>query len=278
MKIACPNCNATGSIPEHDIPPEGRFLSCPRCKHGFTVTKPKNADESFQVDTCPACNFSTFGEDHFGTCPKCGVVVKTYIERQREEQHRLREQELLGKRHTRDDAAVAPVETASPVADFVDNLHPVNLVGWGCGLAAVIVLGLGVWGLLEYDTGAIKAQILEQRDEQVSSWYVFVNFGMLPWIKTLYGISALVTVVYFLRHRAIALKILSILLKLVLVFIPLYLLISFVNWILQPISHTIVGYFIETINILFMSVLFGAPLYFLDRFLKDKRIVSVVRL
>src|SRR5450631_4007683 len=124
MKIACPNCNASGSIPEHEIPADGRFLSCPRCNHGFTVTKPKSAAESFQVDTCPACNFSTFGEDHFGTCPKCGVFVKAYIVRQREELLKIREHELLTKKHSRGESPVTPVETVSPVAEFVDSLHP----------------------------------------------------------------------------------------------------------------------------------------------------------
>lgn len=277
MKISCPNCNASGNIPEHDIPDAGRFLSCPRCKHGFTVTRPRTEAESFQVDTCPACNFSTFGEDRFGTCPKCGVVVKTYIERQREEQQRIREQELLTKKHTREEPAAAPVEAVSPVAEFVEKLHPVNLIGWGCGLAALIVLAFGLFGMLEHNTAEIKSQILAQRDEQVSSLYVFIHYGLIQWIKIVFGLAALVTAYYFLQHKTVALKMLSILLKMVMVFIPLYLVLSFVFWVLQPIPHSIGGYFVEIINILLMTLLFGFPPYLLERFLQDKRIVSVIK-
>jgi hypothetical protein len=205
-------------------------------------------------------------------------VIKAYIERQRDEQQALREQELLNKKHTRDEPSEAPVETVSPVAEFLDNLHPVNLIGWGCGLAAVIVLGFGLMGLLDYNTEAIKSNIVAQRDEQVSSFYVFTHFGILPWIKTLYGVATLVTVYLFLQRKLIALKMLSVNLRLVLVFIPLYLVISFVSWIMQPIPHSIGGYFVEIINIIFMTVLFGTPIFLLDRLLKDKRIVSVVRI
>lgn len=278
MKIACPNCNAAGSIPEHDIPEEGRFLNCPRCKHGFTVTKPRNPADSFHVDTCPACNFSTFGEDRFATCPKCGVVVKTYTERQREEQQRMREHELLNKKHARDEREVDALETVSPVAEFVDKLHPVNLVGWGCGLAAVVILGLGVWGLLDYSASAIKAQILAERDEQVSTLYVFAHHGFLPLIKLLYGVATLITAYYFLQHKTMSLKLLTILLRVLLLFIPLNLVVSFLQWVLQPIPHSIGAYFVELINIVFMSALFCGPLFLLERFLKDKRIVSVVKL
>ena len=99
MKISCPSCNASGEIPFHAIPEEGRFLNCPRCNHGFTVTRPKNDPNLFLVDTCPACNYSSFGEERFENCPKCGVVIKTFMERQREEQRLLKEQELLEKKH-----------------------------------------------------------------------------------------------------------------------------------------------------------------------------------
>src|SRR6185369_5754296 len=134
MKISCPKCNASGNIPDHEIPEDGRFLSCPKCKHGFDVKKPKATSDEYLVDVCPACAFSTFGEERFGTCPKCGVVIKAYIDRQREDKARARDQELLTRKYVRDDTPPPVTEEASPVADFVDNLHPVNLIGWGCSL------------------------------------------------------------------------------------------------------------------------------------------------
>jgi len=278
MKIACPNCKATGNIPSHEIPLEGRFLTCPRCNHGFTVMKPPPAADDYQVDTCPACHYSSFGTDRFDTCPKCGVVVKAFVERQRAEKQLLREQELLGDRFAREAPPLPEPESVAPVARFVDQLNPVNLVGWGCGLAAIVILGMGIMGLIEYDAGSLKARILAERDEQVSTWYVFSRFGLLPWLETIYGAAVVGTVVFFLQHRAISVKLLSLLVRTGLAFIPLYLVGGFVGWVMQPIPHSVGGYFIEIINIIFMSALFGIPLFILDRFLLNKRIVSVVKL
>jgi predicted Zn finger-like uncharacterized protein len=278
MKIVCPNCNASGSIPEHVIPEDGHFLDCPRCKHGFTVMRPRATSESYLVDTCPACNYSTFGEERFETCPKCGVLIKTCLERQREEQRIVKEQVLLAKTYSHDDETAPPEETVSPVAEFIDSLHPVNLVGWGCGVAAIIIFCMGAWGVLDYDANALKEQISALQDEPVSTWYVFSRFGLIPWIKMLFGAATMVTVYFFLQRRVVALKLLTILVRMVMGFIPLYLLICFVSWVLQPISHSVSGYFVEIINIVFMVALFGIPLALLDRFLRDRRIVSIVKL
>ncbi len=278
MKIECPKCNATGNIPAHIIPEEGHFLACPRCKHGFTVMRPTAASESYLVDTCPACNYSTFGEDRFETCPKCGVLVKTCLERQHEEQRVQKEQMLLAKKYGHDEEPPPPEEEVSPVAEFLDKLHPVNLVGWGCGVAAFVVFCIGAWGVLNYDSSALKEQLSALQDEPVSTWYVFSRYGLMPWLETLYGAIVMVTAYFFLQCRVIALKSLTVLLRAVIVFIPLYLLTGFVRWVLQPISHSVSGYFIEIINTIFMLALFGIPLVLLDRFLQDKKIVSVVKL
>lgn len=279
MKISCPNCNASGNIPEHAIPQEGRFLNCPKCNHGFTVSKPKPTAETYEVDVCPACNFSTFGDDRFSTCPKCGVVVKAFVERQRQEKQKIKVQELLTPKNSRNEVPLeAPQETVPHVSELIDNMHPVNLIGWGCALAAVIILGIGIMNLIDYNAAALQKQISYQRDEQVSGWYVFSRYGLMPWLKTIYGLALLATTVFFLQHRAPALKILSVLLRTLFVFVPLYLVICFIVWILQPIPHTISGYIIEIINMVIMSALFCIPLFLTDNFLKDKRVVSVVKL
>lgn len=120
MKINCPNCNASGNIPEYGIPDEGRFLSCPSCKHGFTINKPRSTNNAYLVDTCP----------------KCGMIVKVYVERQREELASARGQVLLGDKFTSQNPVPPAEPVPSSVGDFVDNLHPVVLIGWRCGLAA----------------------------------------------------------------------------------------------------------------------------------------------
>jgi len=278
MKITCPKCNAVGSIPEHEIPEAGRFVSCPRCQQGFTVRKPHANKDSYLVDTCPACNFSTFGDETFGICPKCGVLIKSFVERQREEVLQQRNQELLTKKFNRDeDLPPAEVESA-PVADFIENLHPVNLVGWGVALAAVVIVAAGLWGVIGYDGQAIQAKLSEQRDEQVSGWYVFINYGFMHWVKSIYGLLTLSVAVMFLRHMHFSLKALTWLIWTAMAYVPVSMIVGFILWVLEPIPHTIAGYLIEIFNIIFISALVGIPLYMLERYLHERTITTVVRL
>ncbi|QEM68343.1 hypothetical protein FO488_09325 [Geobacter sp. FeAm09] len=278
MKIVCPHCNASGTIPDHEIPEQGRFLTCPRCNHAFSIKKPRAESNAYLVDTCPSCSYSTFGDELFSTCPKCGVVVKAFVERQREEAQRLRDQELLGKKFSRDAAPTPPEPETTVVADLVETLHPVNLIGWGTGLAAIIILGMGLWGVAGYHGGDIQAQLSAQRDEPVSAWYVFAHYGALPWIKTLYGLALLGAAFLFMKRSAQALRMLPHLLWGAIIFVPLYFVAGFVVWVMEPIPHSIGGYFGEVVNIALMTALWCIPLFLLVRFLSDRRITSVVKL
>lgn len=278
MKISCPKCNAVGNIPDHEIPEDGRFLSCPRCKHGFDVKKPKASSNDYLVDSCPSCAFSTFGEERFGTCPKCGVNIKAFIDRQREDKLRIREQELLTKKFTRDDEP-PPVEIeAKPVADFIENLHPVNLIGWGCIIVAAVIFLMGFLGMFDYYGNDVQAKLSAEREEPVSAWYVFFHYGMLPWIQVLFGGALLAASVFFLKRQAKALRALIWLLWGVIAYVPVSMAVRFVRWWIEPIPHTWGGYSIEIFNVLFMSSLVGIPLFLLIRFLEDRRITLVVRL
>jgi len=292
MKISCPKCGASGTLPDHEIPEEGRFLSCPKCKHGFDVKKPKATSNEYLVDVCPACAYSTFGDERFGTCPKCGVLIKAYIDRQREEMTRAREQELLNRKFSRD-ISPAPmagvpssstVQSAAPAAEsiaigeFIENLHPVNLIGWGCALVAVVIFVMGFFGMFDYYGNDIQAKLSEQRDEQVSAWYVFLHYGLVPWIMVLYGGALLAASIFFVKRQKQALQALAWLLWAAIVYVPLSMTVNYVRWWIEPIPHTWGGYFIGLFNILFMAALVGIPLYLLINFLDDKRIRSVVKL
>ena len=292
MKITCPQCGAKGNLPDHEIPEEGRFLSCPKCKHGFDVKKPRATANEYLVDVCPACAYSTFGDERFGTCPKCGVLIKTFVDRQREEMARAREQEILTRKFSRD-ISPAPMPAGSPlspapdskpatesiaIGEFIENLHPVNLIGWGCSLGAVVIIIMGLIGMFDYYGNDIQARLTEQREEQVSAWYVFLHYGMAPWIMVLYGGALLAVSMFFLKRRKEALQALAWLLWALIAYVPVSMAVSFVLWWIEPISHTWGGYLIGVFNILFMTALVGIPLYLLINYLDDKRIKSVVRL
>lgn len=279
MKISCPKCNATGSIPDHDIPESGRFISCPRCNEGFTVTKPRHGSDVYLVDTCPACGFSTFGDETFSVCPKCGIAIKTFVERQREEQLQKRNQELLAKKFNNADTSAPITEPAeTPVADFIDNLHPVNLIGWSVALVALIILCTGLWGLIEHDSSKIQAMLMEERDEPVTGFYIFLHFALIHWIKMTYGICALIISVLFLKRLRIALRAMSYLLWATIAIVPLSYIVSYIYKIMDPIPHTAAGYIIDFLNIILMGTLVGVPLFLLDRYIHDRRITSVVKL
>lgn len=278
MKIICPNCNVSGTIPEHEISDQGRFLNCSNCGHGFTVNKPRPEGGAYLVDSCPSCNYSTFGDESFSTCPKCGVVVKAFVERQRDKAQLHRDQELLDKRFSHEESPLPHEQETSAVADFIETLHPVNLIGWGTSLAAVIIAVMGLWGLVGYYGSDIHEQLSAQLDEPVSAWYVFLHYGAMHWVKLLYGAVLLVAGVLFSRRRAQSVKMLSQLLLAAIFFVPVYFVTGFVFWVMEPIPHSISGYFIEVVNIALMTALWCTPLFLLVRFLADRRITSVVKL
>ena len=82
----------------------------------------------------------------------------------------------------------------------------------------------------------------------------------------------------FMKRLKTGLRAMSGLLWASIILVPLWYVISFINWVLAPIPHTIGGYLIEILNILFMSALAGVPLYMLERYLHERKITSIVKL
>jgi predicted Zn finger-like uncharacterized protein len=280
VKISCPQCHAAGTIPDHEVPESGRFITCPRCKESFTITKPRPVSDTFLVDTCPSCSFSTFGDEIFADCPKCGISVKTYIERQREEQLLKHNQELLVKKLSNSETVQPPQESATTsVADFIDNLHPVNLISWGVFAVAVGAILRGLWGVIGYDGAKIKMQLQEGMidEQQVSGFSVFLQYALLHWLTLIYGVAALAITLLFMKRRKTGLTAMSNLIWTTIVLVPLLHSVSFITWIMAPIPHTISGYLVEIMNIIFMSALAGVPLYLLEQYLHHKKITSIFR-
>ncbi|MFZ4859197.1 MAG: zinc-ribbon domain-containing protein [Desulfuromonadaceae bacterium] len=279
MKISCPKCNAGGTLPEHEIPDSGRFITCPRCKEGFTVTKPCSESNVYRVDTCPSCGYSSFGDQMFSACPGCGVVIKMFVERQREELLVKHNQELLEKKHNSSEFSPPPPEAATKtVADLIENLHPVNLISWGVAAVAIVVFCTGLWGALGFDITKIQESLMLESDEQPSRFSVFLHYGLIHWVKILYGITAMTVAVLFMKRLKLGLKALCYLLWTTIVLVPTLYTITFIYWIIGPISHSISGYFINSMEIIFISALVGVPLYLLEQYLHKRTITSVVKL
>jgi predicted Zn finger-like uncharacterized protein len=298
MKITCPQCGAAGNLPDHEIPEEGRFLSCPKCKHGFDVKKPKATSNEYLVDVCPACAYSTFGDERFGTCPKCGVFIKSYVDRQREEMARAREQELLTRKFSRDSSPspmpnvpssassmAAPSQAAENlvIGEFIENLHPVNLIGWGCSLAAVVILVMGLFGMFDYYGTDYLTKLNEHNialaiEEKVTAMNIFLTYGLVPWIEMIYGTALMAVAVFFLQRQAQARVALGWLLWALIAYVPTYYLITMGSHFFESSSRTFMTFFYDFLQMIIVSALVGVPLYLLINFLDDRRIKSVVKL
>jgi predicted Zn finger-like uncharacterized protein len=302
VKISCPQCGASGNLPDHEIPEEGRFLSCPKCKHGFDVKKPKATTNEYLVDVCPACAYSTFGDERFGTCPKCGVFIKTFIDRQREEMARAREQEILNRKFSRDSSpppampmpgnlssspsssAPAPkAESSIDIGEFIENLHPVNLIGYGTALVAVVILLMAIFGMFDYYGTDYQAKISDENvalgiEERASALKIFLYHGLVPWIEMLYGASLLAVAVFFLQKQAQARQALGWLLWALIAYVPTYYIVSISAHFFEPSRPTFGTFAFEFLQMVVVSVVVGFPLFLLIEFLEDKRIRSVVKL
>jgi predicted Zn finger-like uncharacterized protein len=299
MKITCPQCGASGNLPDHEIPEEGRFLSCPKCKHGFDVKKPKATTNEYLVDSCPSCAFSTFGEERFGTCPKCGVVIKTFVERQREEMNRAREQQILTRKFSRDTAAPtampvpsmpmpsapppAPESKGVPIGEMIENLHPVNLIGYGTALSAIAILLMGIFGMFDYYGTDYETKLNAQNialgiDDKVSGTSIFLHYGLVSWIESLYGACLLAVAVFFMQKQAQARQALGWLLWAFIAYVPVYYIVVIIAHFFEPSRPGFGTFAFEFLQMVVVSAVVGVPLYLLINFLEDKRIRSVVKL
>ncbi|HTP66392.1 MAG TPA: zinc-ribbon domain-containing protein [Geobacteraceae bacterium] len=201
MKIECPSCHLSGKVNELELPPEGRELKCPRCKAPFHVAAPLPPSGGQELmNMCPSCQYSTFTDEMFAVCPRCGLVAGDFREKVRkgQEAEQLRhDQELLTRSH-RNPHLVAPVPDET-IAEKAKAPQPVLIAAWGCmGVAGVLIL-YGVNGLLNYYSQDWQAVLSEQLLEPVSELSVFFRLGFMPWLITIFSAYVIFTAVQFLR-------------------------------------------------------------------------------
>lgn len=285
MRIECPHCKASGTINDLSIPEEGMYLSCPRCKQGFQIKKPRRQMTSaYATNTCPSCGYSTCCEEVFDQCPRCGVVVKTLMEQKLAQEARRREQEL----HARNLAAPVPpppsssskylrsevAETERPklqLAGFANGFDPVAAVGWGAALVAVVLLATGLIGLTRYHGSDIQAQLSEQSVEPVSAWQVFWGYGFWPWVATVFGAMVLLAAFGFLQRQPWGRKAMEGVVLAALVLGPLYELVGYVVWIVKSIAPPWWAYLVELLSVLLISALCVVPLLLLLQYVRGDR-------
>jgi predicted Zn finger-like uncharacterized protein len=235
MRIECPNCKLSGNLDESTVPATGLAMNCPRCKTGFTVERPShgNALSGAMMDSCPQCQYATFSDEKFSVCPKCGLVVAEYHQKQlaarqagrgsqpesraprpRSEQtmppvrlsdEQRRKEEDARRKYgldkvpgTVEAAEPAPVKVAVAEAPF-----PVLLIGWVtilAGLALVIYGGTGIAEYLARSRDAAAA--LQAGDEAATPVDLMVRFALFPVLTIVYALVMTLFGSQFLCRRA----------------------------------------------------------------------------
>lgn len=219
MKIECPNCRLSGNINEVELPDEGRYMGCPRCKTSFHIAKPAlPSDTRYLMNTCPVCQYSTFTEEMFAVCPKCGHSGKDYKKVVKRTDHTAsqaprqeppvphedleqlkRDLDAMQRSHRNPNLVAAPVEGTAEEPARRKIPEPVKWTGWlsfGAGAALFIC---GFVGLINYYSKDWQAILSEPLLEPLSKTRVFFSIGLMPWLHTLVAVWIMVVASQFLN-------------------------------------------------------------------------------
>lgn len=211
MKIECPGCKLTGNIDDSNIPATGIAMTCPRCKHKFTVEKPSFQTDAAvaMMDNCPSCRYATFSEEKFSVCPKCGLIVADYqkkliesrkaVNQQRPQQQsraaampdepvifteeeRRRDEEMRRKHGLEVES-----DTLQNGSSQIETPLPVFIVGWGTALFAVLLAIYGFYGVIEYVAKVKEAKAaIEALENTQSPVSLFFQYMLFPSLSLLY--------------------------------------------------------------------------------------------
>ncbi|HTY21358.1 MAG TPA: zinc-ribbon domain-containing protein [Geobacteraceae bacterium] len=276
MKIECPSCHLSGKVNEVELPDSGRELECPRCKHSFHVDKPKTSVGGRDLmNICPACQYSTFTDEMFAVCPKCGLVASSYrekIRKQQEMEQLQRDQETLTRSHRNPDLVTNRNGESEPEKPNIPQ--PVKLTGVACITVGVILFFYGISGLMNYYGKDWQAALSEPFVEPVSQTSIFFRMGFVPWLTTSYSIYFIAAAWFFLAQKSGARRDLIRSGWCGLAMVVIHEGAEFINWIRISSSSPSFSYIVTGImNSLFWTVLWGAPVLALIWFLRSDRMV-----
>jgi predicted Zn finger-like uncharacterized protein len=203
MKIQCPSCHLSGKVNEVELPAAGRELICPRCKKSFHVAKPPPSTGGQDLmNICPACQYSTFTDELFAVCPKCGVVGSIYREKIRKKQgveQIRRDHEALTRSHRNPDLVTTLAEDVVPEKASIPQT--VLITGIVCIALGGLLLIYGVSGLMNYYGKDWQAILSEPFVEPESKTSIFFRLGSVPWLITLYSAYFIAVAGLFLAQK-----------------------------------------------------------------------------
>ena len=225
MRIECPGCTLSGTLDESTVPATGLAMTCPRCKKPFIVERPAPAAgvAGAMLDSCPKCQYATFSEEKFSVCPKCGLVVADYHKEQlaarqnqksrpvsppamqrQPGQHepstprlspaQLQKDEEARRKYGLDKVPGVIEAEEHPVAagPSGETPLPVLIAGWGAIVAALILVGFGISGIMEYLSKVKEAQAaIAAFEEAQSSSALFFQFLLFPVLSIIFAVVML---------------------------------------------------------------------------------------
>lgn len=234
MKIECPGCKLSGNIDDATVPATGLAMTCPRCKKPFTIEKTAFSAETAaaMLDSCPKCQYSTFSDEKFAVCPKCGLVVADYqrvqlAARQNQKRHsaasssrppseqgvaplpKLSSEQLQQEEEARRKYGLDKVPGVIEIAEdtvaagpSMETQLPILIAGWGVIAAALILAGFGVSGIMEYLDKLKEAQAAMAAAEETRSGSVlFFQFFLFPTLSVIFAAVLLVFAAQFLAMK-----------------------------------------------------------------------------
>jgi len=222
MRIECPGCTLSGNIDDSTVPATGLAMTCPRCKKQFTVERPVLSASAAvaTLDFCPRCQYATFSEEKFAVCPKCGLVAADYHKeqlslrqnqksrpvsspaplRQLAEQNappvirlspaQLQKDAEARRRHGLDKIPGGSEAEESPAAarPVGETPLPVLIAGWGVIIAAIILVGFGISGIMEYQAKLREMQAALAAFEETPTWSaLFFQFLLFPVLSIIFS-------------------------------------------------------------------------------------------
>jgi predicted Zn finger-like uncharacterized protein len=280
MKIECPSCQLSGKINEVELPDSGRELECPRCKNSFHVDKPVTpAGTLGLMNICPACHYSTFTEELFAVCPKCGLVGSNYREKFRKKQEFEQiqhDQEVLTRSHRNPELVAAPTlkeESSLPEKSRIPQ--PVWIAGWVCMAVGGALLLYGIAGLRDYYGKDWQAILSEPFVEPISKTSLFFRLGFIPWLITLFSLYFSALAGLFLTLKPTARKELIRGAWVGLALGAIHEIADFINWVRISSSSPSFSYlFTGIMNSLLWIVLWSAPALALIWFLQNNKVLQ----
>ena len=280
MKIECPNCHLQGEINGDRIPVTGLVSTCPRCKGRFTVERPTGAGAASTLSTCPTCQYSTFSEETFAVCPKCGLDAADYHRQPafrraaEEEQQRLerigQQDQLSRQKHRIDQPLPAPGE-GDPVGLAVPQ--QLQIVGWSTIAAAALVGVMGIKGLISWSLllAPVDPALLLPGEGPPSRLALFFSHGLIPLCSLGYGLYLGATGYLFLRLRQTSIPLLTWGARAGICLAAMHELTELILWVRRSSDNASIGYYAAGgAGTLVMLLIWVAPLLLLLRYLQSE--------